>query len=93
MLRSTLRDAFGPYLRRAFLRPPDFLRPLAFLRLLDVLRPLDFLRVLDLLRPPDFLLLDERRFELLDFFLGILLLAFSPPSNESWRSALFIPKS
>ncbi|MBV9403281.1 MAG: hypothetical protein JO018_06090 [Candidatus Eremiobacteraeota bacterium] len=69
MLRSTLREDFGPYLRR------------------------DFLRVLDFLRPPDFLLLDERRFELLDFFLGILLLAFSPPSNESWRSALFIPKS
>ncbi|MBV9403163.1 MAG: hypothetical protein JO018_05470, partial [Candidatus Eremiobacteraeota bacterium] len=79
MLRSTLRDAFGPYLRRAFLRPPDFLRPLDFLRLLvDVLRPLDFLRVLDFLRPPDVLLLDERRFELLDFFLGILLLAFPP---------------
>jgi len=78
MLRSTLREDFGPYLRRDFLRPPDFLRPLDFLRVLDVLRPLDFLRVLDFLRPPDVLLLDERRFELLDFFLGILLLAFPP---------------
>ena len=81
MLRSTLRDAFGPYFRRDFLRAPRFLRPPDDL-------PRELLRD-DFLRPPDFrraelrplLELRFRRLEdflRLDFFLGIVVLRFPP---------------
>ena len=78
MLRSTLREALGPYLRRDVLRPPFFLR-------LEDLRPEllrdDFFRPLDLRRVELRPLLDLRfrleDFFRLDFFLAIMLLLFS----------------